>query len=358
MTEEIAKTDPYARATDDVVVELPRGSGRSLLSNWRVALSTANLPPGPPDAVTKWLVITRAAVQPMTITSAAIAGLLAVRKPGFDTWLFALAAFGLILAHASNNVLNDVFDLETGSDTKDYPRALYAPHPVLSGLVTMRRLVTAALLINLLDLAVLIVLWRDRGWLVVAFALAGLFISVAYTAPPFRLKKRGLGEPSVLVVWGPLMVGGTYYAATGHLPWGVVVASLPYALLATAVLMGKHIDKVVWDEPKRIRTLPVMLGERAARRLTQAMMAGFYVLIVALVIAGTLPWPALIALVGITRLVPVWRIFNKPKPDAPPKEYGDYPVWPLWFAAGAFVHTRRAGALFLLGLIIGAIFDL
>jgi 1,4-dihydroxy-2-naphthoate octaprenyltransferase len=340
------------------MTEVAHGTRRSLLSNWKFALSTANLPPGEPDGVTKWLVITRAAVQPMTITSAAIAGLLAYRQPGFDAWLFALAAIGLVLAHASNNVLNDMFDLETGSDTRDYPRALYAPHPVLSGLVSMRKLVAAAVFINILDLAVLVVLWRERGWVVVAFALAGLFISVAYTAPPFRLKVRGLGEPSVLLVWGPLMVGGTYFAATGHLPWGVVVASLPYAFLATAVLMGKHIDKVAWDEPKRIRTLPVLLGERVARRVTQGMMAGFYLLIVALVIAGTLPWPALLALLGLTRLVPVWRIFNEPKPDAPPKEYGDYPVWPLWFAAGAFVHTRRAGALFLLGLAIGAAFNL
>lgn len=40
-------------------------------------------------------------------------------------------------------------------------------------------------------------------------ALGGFVLSVAYTAPPLRLKKRGLGEPDVLVVWGPLMVCGT-----------------------------------------------------------------------------------------------------------------------------------------------------
>ncbi|HYT80149.1 MAG TPA: hypothetical protein VEQ37_13045 [Actinomycetota bacterium] len=58
----------------------------SLLSSWRYALRTANPPRGAVDPVTKWLVITRAALQPMTITSAAIAGLIAVHKPGFDPW--------------------------------------------------------------------------------------------------------------------------------------------------------------------------------------------------------------------------------------------------------------------------------
>jgi hypothetical protein len=33
-------------------------------------------------------------------------------------------------------------------------------------------------------------------------------------------------------------------------------------------------------------------------------------------------------------------------------------VWPLWFAAFAFTHTRRAGALLVAGLAIAAIFNL
>src|SRR5437016_11275520 len=111
-------------------------------------------------------------------------------------------------------------------------------------MITRRGLLTAALTVNLVDLAILVVLLAARGWPVVAFALGGLLLSVAYTAPPLRLKKHGLGEPTVLAVWGPLMVGGTYYAAVGTVPWEVLVASLPYALLCVAVLMGKHIDKI------------------------------------------------------------------------------------------------------------------
>src|SRR5207302_9886105 len=47
-------------------------------------------------------------------------------------------------------------------------------------------------------------------------------------APGLRLKKRALGEPGVFLVWGPLMVGGTYFSATGHLPWQVLADSIPY----------------------------------------------------------------------------------------------------------------------------------
>ena len=187
--------------------------------------------------------------------------------------------------------MNDLFDLQVGTDSETYPRALYAPHPVLSGMTTRTGLAVRALLVNVVDLAILVVLVVERGWPIAAFALGGFLLSVAYTAPPLRLKKHGLGEPTVFVVWGPLMVGGTYFAAVGSVSWEVVLASIPYALLCTAVLMGKHIDKIPWDEPDGTRTLPVILGERRARAATRIMMASFYPLVGVLVAIGHAPDP-------------------------------------------------------------------
>jgi 1,4-dihydroxy-2-naphthoate octaprenyltransferase len=325
---------------------------QSLPSAWAEVLRTTNPPTGRPlDPVSRWLVLTRAAVLPMTIVAGAVATLLAVNRPSFRPGLLALAFVGIVLAHVSNNLMNDLFDAEVGNDTATYPRALYAPHPVLSGMISRGRLAGAALLVNLVDLAILVTLAVLRGWPVVAFALGGFFLSYAYTAPPLRLKKRGLGEPDVFVVWGPLMVCGTYYAATGHLPWEIWAASVPYGLLCTAVLMGKHIDKAPFDAPLGVRTLPVVLGERRARLATRAMMAAFYVVVAVCVGVGALPWPALLSFLAVGKLVPVWRAFGQPKPAAPP---AGFPVWPLWFAAAAFVHTRRAGSLLVLGLVAAA----
>ncbi|MBI3746999.1 MAG: prenyltransferase, partial [Chloroflexi bacterium] len=206
------------------------------LRTWRTVFNTANLPEGmtaPPDAVSKWLVITRAAVFSMTVTSGLIGGLLAVGAQQLThevtvNWgLLALAIVGLVAAHAANNMINDYFDLEGGVDTDDYVRALYAPHPILSGWVTKRQLGAAILLVNALDLAILLFFITQRGWLVVPFALGGLFVSVFYVAPPIRLKHIGLGEPGVFLVWGPLMVVGTFFVATGEIPGWAWVASLP-----------------------------------------------------------------------------------------------------------------------------------
>jgi 1,4-dihydroxy-2-naphthoate polyprenyltransferase len=325
---------------------------QSRFSAWVEVLRTTNPPSGRPlDPISRWLVLTRAAVLPMTLVSGAVATLLAVHRPGFRAGLLVLAFVGIVLAHVANNLMNDLFDVELGADTASYPRALYAPHPVLSGMISKSGLAAGALVVNVVDLAILIVLGVERGWVVVAFALAGFLLSFAYTAPPLRLKKRGLGEPDVFLVWGPLMVCGTYYAAVGRIPWEVVLASVPYGLLCTAVLMGKHIDKAPYDGPLGIRTLPVVLGEARARAVTKGLMVGFYAVVILCVAVRALPWPALVSLLALPKLVPSWKALGEPRPDAPPP---GFPVWPLWFAAVAFVHTRRAGSLLVLGLVIAA----
>jgi 1,4-dihydroxy-2-naphthoate polyprenyltransferase len=324
---------------------------RSRLSSWAYALRTTNPPPdGPIDLLTRWIVVTRAAVLPMTLFAGLVAALLAIGRRGFDWRWLVLAIAGILLAHTANNLMNDLFDTQTGLDSATYPRALYAPHPVLSGLVSRRTLLTAIAVVNLADLAILVVLTYVRGWPVVAFAVAGFVLSVAYTAPPVRLKKRGLGEPDVFVVWGPLMVCGTYYSAVGSVGWDVLLASLPYGLLCTTVLMGKHIDKIPYDQPLGIHTLPVIFGQARARRVTLAMMVGFYLLVVAAVLAKAMPWPALLVVAALPRLVKVWPYFRRPPPDEPPDKF---PVWPLWYAALAWVHVRQAGALLVVGLAIG-----
>lgn len=324
----------------------------SLPKRWLHVLATTNPPEGDLDPVSRWLWITRAGVLPMTLVAAALGGLLAVYRDAAADWgLFTLAAAGIVLAHMANNIMNDLFDLEVGTDTEDYPRNLYSPHPVIAGAVTRTRLAVYALVVNLACLAIMLYLTAERGTAIVAFALGGFFLSAAYTAPPLRLKKRGLGEPTVIVVWGPLMVGGVYYAATGTIPAAVLLASVPYAVLCTTVLMGKHIDKAPWDGPAGTHTLPVILGDRMARQVTRGMFVVFYALVAALVVTRVLPIATVLVFASFPLLTRVWRVYGEPKPAESPVPN---PVWPLWFAPHSFLLTRRAGGLLVLGMIVGA----
>src|SRR5262245_6141236 len=328
----------------------------SAIRNWGEIIRTQNLSPDKAmDPVSRWLLITRASVFPMTILSGLIGGLLAARAPGADLGLCALAVVGLVVAHAANNMINDYFDLEGGVDSDDYVRAQYAPHPVLSGLISKKGLLLAIALANLVDLAILFALASARGPALVVFALLGLFVSVFYVAPPVKLKHHGLGEPGVFLVWGPLMIGGTYYATAGTVaPW-VLVASVPYALLVTCVLMGKHVDKIEADTAKGIHTLPVILGRERALALTRGMMIAFFVAIGALVAVGALGVWTLLSFAAIPRARKILAALRRPRPASPPP---GYPLWPLWYVSLAFVVTREAGTWFVVGLAIDAIVPL
>ncbi|TFH34996.1 MAG: prenyltransferase [Anaerolineales bacterium] len=327
----------------------------SVLSNWKEVLDTANLSPDKNmDPVSRWLIITRAAVFSMTATSGLIGGLLAAALADTANYFnFALAVIGLVLAHAANNMINDYFDMEGGVDTDEYTRALYAPHPILAGLISKRGLLTAILTINLIDAAIMIYFAVTVGWPTLVFALAGLFISVFYVAPPIKLKHIGLGEPGVFIVWGPLMIGGTYFVTAGTLPpVGVWLACIPYALLVTTVLIGKHIDKREVDREKGIHTLPVLIGERPSLWLNQGLMVIYYLVTLLLVLSGTLGVWVLLVVLALPRLRQVLKIYNEPKPSEPPE---NYPVWPLWFVSAAFFHNKLAGGMFVLGLILNLV---
>jgi 1,4-dihydroxy-2-naphthoate octaprenyltransferase len=308
----------------------------SSLQNWGEILRTQNLSSDEDmDVVSRWLLITRASVFPMTLTSGAIGGFLAAATPDPNWLYFFVAVVGLVFAHAANNMINDYFDLEGGVDSDEYVRTQYAPHPVLSGLISKSGLLIAIAIVNVIDLGILIYLTEARGWGVAAFALLGLFISVGYVAPPIKLKHRGLGEPGVALVWGPLMIGGTYFVTTGTLePW-VLVVSLPYAILVT--------------------TVPVLLGRERSLFLNQQLFVLYFVFVLSLVLVGSLGVWTLLTFAALPRAWEVIQVYNKPPPDEPPK---GYPLWPLWYVAWAFTVTRRAGALFVLGLVLDAIYPL
>ena len=121
----------------------------------------------------------------------------------------------------------------------------------------------------------------------------------------------------------------------------------------TTVLFGKHIDKIEADTKKGVRTLPVILGERRARDVARVLMIAFYPIVrrARRSSAGSGPGCALVAARRSRASLPVLKTFSVPRPETPPHSYVG---WPLWFVGAAFIHTRRAGGLLVLGLLLNA----
>jgi 1,4-dihydroxy-2-naphthoate octaprenyltransferase len=299
------------------------------------------------DVISKWLIAARGAVLIITFIPAVMAGLLAWRDHHFDGGLWLLMTFGLLMAHATNNLVNDLTDYYKGVDHNNYFRAQYGPQALEHGLLSMNQFLIYTAITGLLALTVGLCLVYLRGSLALWLLAAGAFFVLLYTFP---LKYIGLGEIAVLVVWGPLMVGGGYYIVTGNWDWSVALASLPYALGATTVIFGKHIDKYAADKEKHIRTLPVLLGERVARYTVVSMMGLQYLLTFYLILTGFFTPALLLVVLGAKTFSRVLAVYRQPRPAEPPSTYPKG-AWPLWFVAFAFAHNRRFGWLFLLGLI-------
>lgn len=304
------------------------------------------------DPVAKWLIACRASVLFMTFTAAALGGLMAWRDGAFEWPLWLTTVLGLLFAHATNNLLNDYTDSRLGVDKDNYYRNQYGVHVLEDGLMSQRQFwrylgVTAGIALALGCWLVI-----QRSGLTLDLMLAGAFFVLFYTWP---LKYYGLGEPAVLLVWGPLMVGGSYYVLTGVWSWNVAWLSLVFALGPTTVLFGKHTDKLAADRSKGINTLPVIIGERRSRAAVVGMICAQYALCLLLVVFGSFGVSLLLVFINLPSLPGLFRVFGVAKPDSPPPGYPPE-VWPLWFSAHAFRHTRRFTCLYLMGVLLDTLF--
>jgi len=303
------------------------------------------------DPVSKFLYSARSVILVISAQAAIIAGLLAAAARQFDAVAFLLVLVGFVTAHMISNLSNDYFGYRRGHDTESSPRRRYTVHPLASGVLEPRVLVTGLAILAAIGLAITAYFVSERGWLTVAFAATGIAVMLLYDAAPVPLKSVGLGEPAVFFVWGPLMVGGGYAMITGHVSSAALYASIPYGLGVMSILTGKHIDQMDFDSAHGNRTLPVLLGERTARALNVVTVVLIYALTAVLIALGRLtPFAAAIVL-ALPRGVRAVSVMSRPRPAAPP---AGYVGWPLWYHRVCLEHNRLFGWSYILGLAAGA----
>jgi 1,4-dihydroxy-2-naphthoate octaprenyltransferase len=300
------------------------------------------------NILTKWLVATRFSVTIMTFSSAFIGILLALSDGAIDVGLSILCIIGLMLAHATNNLINDLTDTIKGVDKGNYFRTEYGTHVLEHGLMTKKTLLVYIFVTGLLAILTGVAIVAMRGSDALLLMLSGAFFVLFYTWP---LKKFSLGEVAVLLVWGPLMVGGTYLVSSGQWSNSAALIGALYALGPTTVIFGKHIDKLKMDKEKKIYSLPVLLGESLSRKIAQLMMLSPFVVGAYLFSIGVLNYGVLFLIIALPMMVTTMKVFAQPRPEIMPEGFRKE-VWPLWYAPHAFVFTRRFSLAFLLMLVV------
>src|SRR6266487_4498366 len=219
------------------------------------------------DIVTQWLIATRGTVTQLTAFAGVIAGLLAWRD-GYFSWLpWLIMTIGLYFAHSSENLVNDYIDFTRGIDEDNYYRGQYGIHPLVHKFWTkqdwMRWFLTAGVIAVLCGLFVLV--YTNFSPIVIGLFIFGVAILPTYAWP---LKYLGLGEILIFLNWGMVLIPGIYSILAGKIPANllmIVMAGMAFGFGFGSFNWGKHIDKIEADKKKGVGSLPVRLGERAAR---------------------------------------------------------------------------------------------
>jgi len=157
----------------------------------------------------------------------------------FNWWLFLLTILGGVFLHAGVNITNDYYDHISGTD----PNNMEFSSPftggsrmIQKGLLTPKEVLIEGLLFYAVGSLTGVYLVFQCGLAILWIGLIGVVTSFFYTAPPFKFVYRGIGEIFIGLNFGPLMTLGAYYVQARNLSWKPVVASIPVALLITAVL--------------------------------------------------------------------------------------------------------------------------
>jgi 1,4-dihydroxy-2-naphthoate octaprenyltransferase len=307
------------------------------------------------DRVALFLYAARSVILIISAQAAMIAGLLAAADGRFEWAGFIAVLAGFVDAHMISNLSNDYFGFTRGHDTPDSPRMRYTVHPLASGALDSRALLTGLALLAVVGLGITAYFIYERGWIACAFAVAGVSLLFLYDAAPTPLKSIGLGEFAVFLVWGPLMIAGGYAMIAGRLSVNAALDSIPFGLAVMTILIGKHIDQMDFDACKGIRTLPVLIGERAARMLTIAAILAIYLSVVVLILLGRLTPFAAAIMLAAPRAVRAVKIMSRPRPANPPDGYIG---WPLWCHRACLEHGRVLGWAYIGGLAAGAIWTM
>jgi 1,4-dihydroxy-2-naphthoate octaprenyltransferase len=262
----------------------------------------------PPFA--KILRITRLPFLVASTLPVAVGAVVAARAGFFSLPLFILTLLGIALAHVGLNTANDYFDSYLGTDWKNTK-----PTPFSGGSRSLQyNLISTFGLGGLATgsfvgaAAIGIYLSLLRGPLpILGFMLAGFFLAIFYTAPPFKLVYRGLGELSVVLGFGPVIVGGTYFIQTQHFAIAPFLISIPVGIFVCCILYLNEIPDIGFDQASGKRTLVTRMSKKTVMR-------GYLVLVAiamtVVVVSAVLRFTPVLSLISLLVIFPAYSVYK------------------------------------------------
>ena len=208
-----------------------------------------------------------------------------------------LLMVGVVLAHASVNLFNELSDSRTGID-RDTRRTPFSGGSGMlqAGLTSVRAVTLAAYATLIAAAAIGFYFCLVSGWLILGFMICGGLAIRFYTS---HFARWGIGEAISGITLGSFVVLGTRYALGGHLSWAAVWASVPAGILTSLLLFLNEFPDMEADQKGGRRHLVIMFGRRRSSRIYIAGLASVYVVILAAPFVVRVPDTVFIALLTL-----------------------------------------------------------
>ncbi|WP_254862585.1 1,4-dihydroxy-2-naphthoate polyprenyltransferase [Halovivax gelatinilyticus] len=234
-----------------------------------------------------WVMAARPQTLPAAIAPVLVGTAIALHEHVFALYPALFAAIGAALIQIGTNFANDYYDAKHGADTDDRDGFTRVTQ---SGLIPAHRVKVATIATFALAILTGTYLVYVGGLPIVVIGLLSVFCGWAYTGGPYPLGYHGLGEVFVFVFFGLVAVAGTFYVQaaatladplTLSIPSGTIVvealvAGVPMATLASAILVVNNLRDIETDAAVGKRTLAVRFGERFSRYEYAALLAVAY----------------------------------------------------------------------------------
>lgn len=177
---------------------------------------------------------------------------------GFDWAAFALCMLFAWIMQVDANFVNDYFDFKKGGDTE---QRLGPKRACTQGWITPRAMKTGIIVTTALACAVgLPLIWIGGLWMIAVGAACVIFCFL-YTT---KFSRLGLGDLLVLVFFGIVPVGFTFYLQTGTWNLQATLAGLSCGLAVDCLLMVNNYRDRAEDAQQGKKTLVVRFGGRCA----------------------------------------------------------------------------------------------
>lgn len=239
-------------------------------------MSDSTLKTNQPGAWKVWVKTGRPFTLTATVSPLLVGTAVAAYEGVFHLLNFLLALLAALFLQIGTNYFNEYFDYRYGLDS---PASLGASTVIFRKEMSARQVFGGGVVCFVLAICCSLGLILLVGPAIILFGLIGMAIAYFYSARPFTLARRGLGDVMVYLAMGWLMTWGAYYVQIPQWSWRAFAASVPVGLLVTAILNMNNVRDYQEDYQVHKLTLPVRFGQTFGVWYHTSLLCGSYVVV-------------------------------------------------------------------------------